>query len=84
MGRNWPDGGYSADVDAWFQWDHAKYPIAQVGPDRFVVKDSIPPVGIEGKIVITVDGRESIYPARTVRVEGKEVFYEKMEGIDGK
>ena len=50
--------GYSADVRLWVRFNGRAVPLAQVGPDRIMLRDAEPvPVGA-AEVVVSVDGRE--------------------------
>ena len=50
--------GYSADVLLWLRLSDRAVPLAQIGPDRIILKDveSVPAGAAE--LVLSVDGRE--------------------------
>ena len=59
MGKHWTDGGYSSDVELSLQVGERTLRIAQIGPNRFILRDECEfPPGTEGTIVIKVDGDE--------------------------
>lgn len=70
---------HSADVRIWFDADQ-RYDVAATSHDCFFVRqgDPVPPVGIEGVLTMTVDGRPHTWRLRVIEVTGNEVRTENV------
>lgn len=61
---------HSTDVRIWFTASTGeRYEVKGTGPDYFYC-DAPPPVGTEGVLTMTVDGKQSEWPLIVVGVEG--------------
>lgn len=67
---------HSADVRLWFDADDGtRYEVGATGPDYYLAQfgAATPPVGCEGVLTMTVDGRPHSWRLRVVEVQGEEV-----------
>jgi len=61
MGYHWNDGGYSSEVNIYLVVDGIQYPVAQVGPESLVLRESASVRSGHAQLVITVDGKAEFH-----------------------
>ncbi len=61
MGMNWPDGGYSSEVEIYLLVDGKKVPVSHIGPDSIILRNKEFVRSGHAEIVIIVDGVPEVH-----------------------
>ena len=69
MGIQWPEGGYSSEVEMYLLVDGRKVQLSHVGPDTIILRsDEFVPNG-HAQLIISVDGTVDTYDVILSAVE---------------
>lgn len=60
MGKNWPDGGYSADVKIHLVCGDRRYEVAEIGPDSMMLRNAPELPSGYAQIIFEIDGDRTV------------------------